>query len=74
MLTHSLPQEKTFYEHLQTIEGLDLRDSRGKKHDLAFVLLGVMIGLLRDRDGKLSSIHRSMVNTQLKRVTGAGGW
>ena len=63
MLTHSLGQEPTFYEGLQKIEGLDLRDARGRKHDMAFVLLGVIIGLLRHRDGNLSSIHRSMENT-----------
>jgi len=56
-------QETTFYEELQGESGLDLRDRRGKKHDLVFVLLGVMVGLLRNRDGNLSSIHRCMVNT-----------
>jgi len=55
-------QETTFYEDLQKLEGLDLRDNRGKRHDLAFILLGVFISLLRGRDGNLSSIHRSMVN------------
>ena len=55
-------KETTFYQELQKKEGLDLRDNRGKTLDLAFVLLGVIIGLLRCRDGKLSSIHRSMKN------------
>lgn len=59
-------QETTFYEEVQKAEGLDLRDNRGKRHDLAFILLGVIIGLLRKRDGNLSSIHRSMVNTHAK--------
>ncbi len=63
MLTYDIKQETTFYERLQNREGLDLRDNRGKRHDLAFILLGVLIGLLRNRDGHLSSIHRSMVNT-----------
>lgn len=63
MPTYTPPQKKTFYEELQNAEGLDLRDCRGKKHDLAYVLLGVLIGLLRHRDGNLSSIHRSMINT-----------
>lgn len=63
MLTHAYRQKKTFYEEIQNHPALDLRDNRGKKHDLALVLLGVMIGLLRHRDGNLSSIHRSMVNT-----------
>lgn len=40
-----------------------MRDARGRKHKLVFVLLGVVIGLLRHRDGNLSSVHRSMVNT-----------
>lgn len=61
-----MKQETTFYEQVQKAEGLDLRDKRGKRHDLAFILLGVIIGLLRKRDGNLSSIHRSMVNTHLK--------
>lgn len=55
-------EDTTFYEKLQTRKGLDLRDRRGLVHDLAFVLLGIIIGLLRKRDGCLSSIHRSMVN------------
>lgn len=63
MPTYDFKQETTFYERLQNTEELDLRDNRGKRHDLAFILLGVLIGLLRNRDGHLSSIHRSMVNT-----------
>ena len=63
MATYTKEQETTFYEEIQNCEGLDLRDSRGKIHDLAFVLLGLIIGLLRNRDGNLSSIHRSMKNT-----------
>lgn len=66
MPTHDCKQETTFYEEVQKAEGLDLRDNRGKVHDLAFVLLGVILGLLRNRDGNLSSIHRSMVNTHEK--------
>ena len=61
-----MKQETTFYEEVQKAEGLDLRDNRGKRHNLAFTLLGVIIGLLRKRDGNLSSIHRSMVNTHKK--------
>jgi predicted transposase YbfD/YdcC len=63
MGTHIKGQETTFYQELQNCKGLDLRDSRGKIHDLSFVLLGVIIGLLRNRDGNLSSLHRSIVNT-----------
>lgn len=63
MPTHVCEQETTFYEELQRCHDIDLRDNRGKIHDLAFILLGLMIGLLRHRDGTLSSVHRSMVNT-----------
>lgn len=55
-------QETTFYEQLQTCIGLDLRDNRGKQLNLAYHLLGLTLGLLRGRDGCLSSIHRSIVN------------
>jgi len=55
-------QETTFYEDLQKSKTLDLRDNRGKKHDLCYVLLSLTIGLLRKRDGCLSSLHRSMQN------------
>lgn len=61
--THDKEQETTFYKEVQKAKDLDLRDNRGKRHDLALVLLGVVIGLLRGRDGNLSSIHRSIVNT-----------
>jgi len=57
-----MSEETTFYGELQKTVGLDLRDNRGKKHDLSFVLLSLLIGLLRHRDGNLSSIHRSMYN------------
>ena len=53
----------TFLETLQTTESLDQRDNRGKRHELWFVLLGFVIAFLRNRDGGLSSLHRSMVNT-----------
>ncbi|MEL6931361.1 MAG: ISAs1 family transposase [Cyanobacteria bacterium J06600_6] len=62
MLTY-LSQSTLFYEDLQLCPDLDLRDNRGKRHDLGLVLLGVILGLLRNRDGVLSSIHRSMVHT-----------
>jgi len=32
---------RSFFEKLQNAKGLDLRDNRGKKHDLAVVLVGV---------------------------------
>jgi len=59
-----MEQETTFYEELQNHPEIDLRDRRGKRLNLALVLLGVVIGLLRKRDGVLSSIHRSMENNQ----------
>jgi len=55
-------QETTFYEQMQNSKSLDLRSNIGKRHNLAFVLLGLVIALLRKRDGFLSSIHRSMEN------------
>ncbi|MFN7118399.1 MAG: ISAs1 family transposase [Saprospiraceae bacterium] len=61
-----MEQETTFYQELQGQAGLDLRDRRGRKHDIVFILLGVMVGLLRNRDGNLSSIHRCMVNTHCR--------
>ena len=57
-----MEQETTFYEELQNSPNIDLRDNRGKRLNLALVLVGVVIGLLRKRDGVLSSIHRSMKN------------
>ena len=54
--------ERSFYEEMQNCSDLDKRDRRGKVHDLALVLLGVLLGILRGRDGVLSSIYRSMEN------------
>ncbi len=51
---------KTLFDKLQNAEGLDLRDNRGKRHDLAVVLPGVMIAVLSNRDGNLSKIHRHL--------------
>lgn len=56
-------QSNTFYQMLQKCEKLDLRDNRGKVHDVALVLMGVFIGLYRNRDGVLSAIHRSITHT-----------
>ena len=55
-------ESSSFYERLQTAEGLDLRDNRGKRHELAVVLVGVTLALLSHRDGCLSSIHRHVVH------------
>ena len=54
------PKNSSFYEKLQKCEGLDLRDKRGKRHELAIILLGVTLAILSNRDGKMSSLHRHM--------------
>lgn len=59
-----MTESSTFFEQIKNCVGLDVRDARGKKHCLALVLTGIKIALLRDRDGCLSSIHRSMKNKQ----------
>lgn len=53
---------RSFFEKLQNEKGLDLRDNRGKRHDLAVILVGVMLALLSNRDGNLSSIQRYVKN------------
>jgi len=63
---------RSFFEKLQSVEGLDLRDSRGKRHDLAVVLVGVVIALLSNRDGNLSSIQRHLKNHYEKLVVHLG--
>ncbi|MBA4183431.1 MAG: ISAs1 family transposase [Acidobacteria bacterium] len=63
---------RSFFEKLQNAEGLDLRDNRGKRHDLAVVLVGVTIAVLSNRDGCLSSIHRHLVNHYEKLVLALG--
>ena len=52
----------TFFQILAQTPGLDGRDNRGKKHSLALVLTGLTLALCCGRDGKLSSLHRHMVN------------
>ena len=59
-------QVTTFYEALQTAEGLDLRDKRGLKLNLSFILVSLVIGILRNRDGNMSSLYRHMSNTHCK--------
>ncbi len=63
MLTSLEPKSSSFYDLLQMSPDLNLRDNRGKRHNLSLILLGVVIALLRNRDGVLSSIHRSIKNT-----------
>jgi len=59
---------RSFFQKLQSAEGLDLRDKRGKRHDLAVVLTGVTLALLCNRDGNLSAIHRHLDNHYEKLV------
>lgn len=54
--------DTSFFEKLQQANGLDLRDNRGKRHDLAIVLAGVTVAVLSHRDGNLSSVHRHLTN------------
>lgn len=50
----------SFFAKLQRCQGLDLRDNRGRRHELAIILLGVTLAILSNRDGKMSSIHRHL--------------
>lgn len=52
----------TFYQLLDQTPGLDGRDNRGKRHTTALILTGIVLALCCGRDGKLSSLHRHMVN------------
>jgi predicted transposase YbfD/YdcC len=63
---------RSFFQILQNADGLDLRDSRGKRHDLAVVLVGVTLAILSNRDGNLSSIQRHLKNHYEKLVTVLG--
>ena len=65
MLIHPTDQSTSFYQALQESPKLDLRDPRGKIHDLPLVLLGLALSLLRGKDGSLSSIHRGMQHTHI---------
>jgi predicted transposase YbfD/YdcC len=53
---------RSFFEKLQNEKDLDLRDNRGKRHDLALILVGVMLALLSNRDGNLSGMQRYLKN------------
>lgn len=52
----------SFFQLLQNTPGLDGRDNRGKTHNMAFVLTGLTLAICSGRDGKLSRLHRHMVN------------
>ena len=60
--TPCLTKTTTFYQLLDQTPGLDGRDNRGKKHPIALVLTGLVLALCCGRDGKLSGLHRHIVN------------
>ncbi len=60
--TPCLAKTTTFFQLLDQTPGLDGRDNRGKIHSTALVLSGLVLALCCGRDGKLSSLHRHMVN------------
>lgn len=57
-----LAKTTTFFQLLDDSPALDGRDNRGKVHSVALVLTGLVLALCCRRDGKLSSLHRHMVN------------
>ena len=67
-----MPKNTTFFEALQKDEALDLRDNRGKKHQLCLILVEFIIALLCHRDGKMSSLHRHMKAHHTKIVAELG--
>ena len=52
----------TFYAKAQRSKTLDLRDIRGRIHDMPLILTEFILALLCNRDGNLSSLHRHMKN------------
>ena len=54
-------KETTFYKELQECEGLDLRDARGRVHDLGYILILFMISILRGKDGNMSKITAKQI-------------
>jgi len=55
-----MSKSKTFLEALQMDKELDLRDNRGKVHDIGIILVEFVLALLCHRDGNLSAIWRHM--------------
>jgi hypothetical protein len=55
----------TFYGKAQRSKTLDLRDIRGKIHDMPLILTEFILALLCNRDGNLSTIHRHMKTTTI---------
>ena len=63
-IAHECVQSNSFYLALQGNAELDLRDNRGKLHNMSLVLCGLIFAFLQGKDGNLSAIHRSMVRKQ----------
>jgi predicted transposase YbfD/YdcC len=61
MDTLTTNQTNTLYCLFQNAD-LDKRDNRGKRLKCCYIFVSLMLALFRNRDGNLSSIHRSMVN------------
>ena len=61
-------QNESFFDQLQNVEGLDLRDTRGLRHEVRVVLLSVTMAILSNTDENLSSIHRYMVNHNTRKL------
>ena len=61
MITPPKNEIKCYYEHLQACL-LDSRDNRGKRHELAFIIVLFSWSILRSVGQlSLSSIHRKML-------------
>jgi hypothetical protein len=63
-LAHEAEQRNSFFLSLQNTPSLDLRDNRGKTHNMSLVLTSFILSFLRGKDGNLSRIHRAMTKTQ----------
>ncbi len=63
---------RSFFEKLQNEKGLDLRDARGKRHDLAVILVGVRLAVLSNRDG--CTLEYSSVFGQSLREVDRSSW
>lgn len=60
--TPSPDKATTFFQLLRQTPGLDGRDNRGKRHDMAFVITGLSMAIFCGRDGNLSGLHRHMTH------------
>jgi hypothetical protein len=65
-------QDTTFFKILQSTPLLDLRDERGKELNLPVFLMGLLVALLRHKDGNLSRIYRSMKNKHTELLLALG--